>query len=129
MRSAAEAAQPSDDLVGPLHRGAADHDSLDAIAQQILDDRRRDRTPPPTCSLDGPAAKRDATMTARFAKHTVPRAVEIHDVQPGRAECAVSLQQLVRLSSRSASRRAKSPWYRRTQRPLRRSIAGINSMS
>src|SRR6185437_2897863 len=85
-----------------------------------------DLMPPPTCSFAPRCAAR-STMTSRLA-NTPSRA-------PSRSTTCTHDAPSARYFSRSArgeySYRVsapKSPWYRRTQRPPRKSIAGINNI-
>ena len=87
--------EPGLHLGGLFHRGAADDDAVDAIAQQVVDHRRRAHA---ATHLDVQGALRgEADDDAAIGEPAVLGAVEIHDVQPARAQRAIALQQLVRL--------------------------------
>ena len=70
-------------------------DAIDAVAQQVVDDRRRAHA---AAHLDVQRLLRgEPDDDAAIGELAVLRAVEIDDVQPARAERAIALQQFVRL--------------------------------
>src|SRR6478736_6382180 len=91
----AVALEPALDFGRSLHRGTADDDAIDAIAQQVVDDRLRTHA----------AAHLDVERTLRSQPHddaavgelAILGAVEVDDVQPVRAQRAITQQQFVRL--------------------------------
>ncbi len=91
-------AKPRDPIrhfVRTLHCRTADHDSLDPVAQQIVDDSSRADT---AAYLQAHRALRGQGQDDRaIGEQTVLRAVEVDDMQPGSAQTTVSQQQLVRL--------------------------------
>ena len=91
----AELHDPLRDRRRLLHRRAADDDTVDAVAQQVVDHGQRTHAAS-DLQVDRVLA-RETQQQRTVRELPVARAVEIDDVQPGRAQRTVATEQLVRL--------------------------------
>jgi hypothetical protein len=90
----AEARHPGRYLRGLFDGRAADHDAIDAMAQQVVDDRQCAQAATDLQVHRLLAGEPNDDVAVR--EPTVARAVEVDDVQPGRSQRAVTRQQLMR---------------------------------